>query len=200
MTAGKLLRETRLKKKRSLKAVVRETRIKEKFLKALEADDYASLPGLATALGFARNYARVLDLDQDLVRALLRRDFPQAGTKAKEKEMPIVPASFWTPRTTVFVAVAGAVLVLGAYLLRQYLLFVGPPPLEITRITTNEGKVEVSGRTRPAATVEVNGNRVLVSEDGSFSYQGSYPEGGRVEIEAQSRTGKKTTVVKNTSP
>lgn len=198
MTAGEVLHEARLKKTRSLEAIAKETRIKEKFLAALEVDDYASLPGLATALGFARNYARTLDLDQDLVCALLRRDFPQANVPAKEKEMSLVPVSFWTPRTTVFVAVTGAVFVLGAYLLRQYLVFAGPPPLEISQITDNGSNVEVLGKTTPAATIEVNGQTVLVEEDGTFGFQ-TDNEGATLEITAVSRTGKKTTIRKEIS-
>jgi len=62
-TLGQRLREAREAKKVSLATVEETTRIRRKYLEALEADDYEALPGGVFAQGFVRNYALYLGLD-----------------------------------------------------------------------------------------------------------------------------------------
>lgn len=62
-TPGQQLRLAREKRGLSLDDVTTETNLSPKYLKALEEDDYASLPGLAFARGYARRYAQLVDLD-----------------------------------------------------------------------------------------------------------------------------------------
>ena len=49
----------------SLTDLVGHTRVQERFLSAIEASDYATLPGRAYAFGFARSYASHVGLDPD---------------------------------------------------------------------------------------------------------------------------------------
>lgn len=195
-TASAVLKEARGKKGRSLKEVSQETKIKEKFLAALEEEDYSALPGFPVALGFAKSAAAAVGADADLVAALVRRDFPREEVPKKGREMPLIPRSFWTPRTTILATGILTVLVLGGYLVRQYLNFSSPPPLEVRSVNAQDGRVQVQGKTMPSATIEVNGRPVLVSQDGSFYFEGESSEEGIVEIQAESRTGKKTVVRK----
>lgn len=199
-TTGSVLRQARKASGRSLTEVSRETKIKEKFLVALEKNDFSSLPSFPTVLGFARSYAEAVYADSEMISALLRRDFPRSKSPKKQKEMSLAPEPFWTPKTTIFATAAGTALILGVYLARQYFLFAGPPPLEIAKIDAENGKIDVLGKTAPSATVEVNGNRVLVSEDGTFTFESITPESGSLEVRAVSRTGKETTIVKNITP
>lgn len=191
-TAGEILKSAREKQGKKLAQVTRETKIKERFLQALEENNLSLLPSLPTAMGFARSFAQVVGASPSQVAALLRRDFPEFQSSKKE-EIPLVH-SIWTPRTTIFATFLVSGLALSVYLLRQYTLFAGPPSLEIVRIASEGGAVELLGKTNPSATVEVNGNRVLVSEDGSFSFQSVAPETGSLEVRAVSRSGKETTV------
>jgi cytoskeletal protein RodZ len=62
---GRLLRETRTAKEFTLAEVEANTRIRQKYLEALESGDYTVLPKGATARGFLRNYARFLEVDPD---------------------------------------------------------------------------------------------------------------------------------------
>lgn len=192
-TVGEVLRSAREKQGKKLAQVTRETKIKEKFLQALEENNLALLPSLPTAMGFARSFAQVVGASPSQVAALLRRDFPEFQSRSKKEEIPLV-RSIWTPKTTIFATFLVSGLALSVYLLRQYILFAGPPHLEIVRIASEEGAVVLSGKTNPSATVEVNGNRVLVSEDGSFTFQSAAPETGSLEVRAVSRSGKETTV------
>lgn len=62
-TPGQKLRLAREARGFSLDDVTAETNLSPKYLQALESDDYAALPGLAFARGYARRYAQLVHLD-----------------------------------------------------------------------------------------------------------------------------------------
>lgn len=66
---GASLRDAREAKGYSLDEAERSTRIRAKFLAALEADEFTALPAEAQARGFLRNYAEFLGLDPAVVLA-----------------------------------------------------------------------------------------------------------------------------------
>src|SRR5260221_14079011 len=49
----------------TLPQAAEDTRIREKFLQALESGDYQSLPGTVYTKGFLRNYAHYLNVDPE---------------------------------------------------------------------------------------------------------------------------------------
>ena len=60
---GGILRAQRESKGITLEQAAEDTRIREKFLVALESGDNQALPGAVYTKGFLRNYADYLDLD-----------------------------------------------------------------------------------------------------------------------------------------
>jgi hypothetical protein len=60
---GSSLRAARMRQKLELSQVEHDTRIRSKYLRALEDEDFAVLPGPAYAKGFLRTYADYLGLD-----------------------------------------------------------------------------------------------------------------------------------------
>jgi len=78
---GRLLREARTAKDLSLADVESVTRIRQKYLEALESGDFASLPRGAVARGFLRTYATFLGLDAD---EMLRRYGKESGDAGDE--------------------------------------------------------------------------------------------------------------------
>lgn len=78
---GVVLRQTREAHALSLEEVEEQTRIRVKFLRALESGDLSVLPSLAHAKGFLRNYAQFLRLDAN---AIVNRfvDLTGSGTVA----------------------------------------------------------------------------------------------------------------------
>ncbi len=84
---GNLLRETREKQGLSLEQVEADTRIRHRFLAALESGDYAALPGQVYVKGFLKTYAAYLGLDAEQVVGLYA-----ATVGAEEAEpLPSVP-------------------------------------------------------------------------------------------------------------
>jgi cytoskeleton protein RodZ len=128
---GQLLRQTREEKGIALEQVANDTRIRARFLEALEEQEYDALPTPGHVHGFLRNYALYLGLDLQEVQALY---------EAENKESRLVPGIFRPkdidlapPRRSVFRAslVLGAVLVLVALVFSGWALwYYGVPAVE----------------------------------------------------------------------
>ena len=67
MKFGESLRKERELRGITLEEISRQTRVHTRFLEAIEKDDLSVLPAKAFAKGFLRSYARMVDLDEDLV-------------------------------------------------------------------------------------------------------------------------------------
>ncbi len=71
-TVGEILKQTREEQKLTLDEISVMTRIRVKYLSAIEADNYDVLPSSVQKKGFVRSYARALDLDPSPLIAQLR--------------------------------------------------------------------------------------------------------------------------------
>lgn len=85
---GAQLRAAREAKGLTLEQVAAETRIPQRHLLAMEAGDFAKLPGRTYAVGFARTYAKTVGLKQDDVAAGVRAELDA------QREEGYRPASF----------------------------------------------------------------------------------------------------------
>ncbi|MEO6041933.1 MAG: RodZ domain-containing protein [Croceibacterium sp.] len=71
---GEQLRAAREGRGLTIEQVAAETRIPQRQLVAIEAGDFAALPGRTYAIGFARTYARVVGLDPEAAAVAVRND------------------------------------------------------------------------------------------------------------------------------
>lgn len=73
---GAILKKARQDQKLSLEEISQRTRIREKYLIAIEGDNWDALPSSVQQKGFVRSFARALDIDPDpllqQLRSLLR--------------------------------------------------------------------------------------------------------------------------------
>ncbi len=76
-TAGELLARARNERNLSVADAAGKLRIAPRQIEALEANDYARLPGHTIARGFVRNYARLLQLDPESVLAAFEKHVPK---------------------------------------------------------------------------------------------------------------------------
>lgn len=76
---GRLLREARTARELSLADVESVTRIRQKYLEALENGDFTNLPRGAVARGFLRTYAGFLGLDADEMLLRYGKESGDAG-------------------------------------------------------------------------------------------------------------------------
>lgn len=96
---GATLREARNHRKIDLSQVEEATRIRARYLRAIESEDWDVLPGDVYARSFIRTYATYLGLDGER----LAEDFqghrsPAAGESAAQRERPVRPDRVVTRR------------------------------------------------------------------------------------------------------
>lgn len=108
---GQRLRDAREANGLSLAQVAAETRIPQRHLRLIEAGDFAALPARTYAIGFSKNYAKAVGLDEeriaDDVRAELAQLEPAQTNRATSFE-PGDPAR--VPGSTVIWIATAAVL------------------------------------------------------------------------------------------
>ncbi len=201
-TAGEILSEKRKELNRSLEEIEKETKIRRKYLEAIEKNSFSSLPESTIVKGFIRNYAQALGLSPENVLAVLRRDFRENDKGQiipRGMVEPLDEKSFyWTPKATVVAAVSLLILGFAFFLVRQYWGFSSAPPLEISSPKEGQAfkdKVAVTGKTDKDASVKIEGTVITVSADGTFKEEIVLPRGENViVIEASNRQGKKRIV------
>ncbi len=116
-TPGAKLRAAREARGLSIQDVATRTRIAVRQLEAVERDDYAALPGIPYAVGFARAYARAVDLDEVEIAAQVRHGVHNSdmGTRYEAFE-PVDPARVpsrtlaWTAALIVLLLIVGFTL------------------------------------------------------------------------------------------
>src|SRR6266536_3629074 len=73
LAIGDVLKRTRTRRKVDISTVEQQTKIRTKYLRALENEEWDVLPGPAYARGFLRTYAQFLGLDGDALVDEYRR-------------------------------------------------------------------------------------------------------------------------------
>jgi cytoskeletal protein RodZ len=80
---GELLKQAREEKQISIAAAEADTKISARYIRALEENDFACLPGNTYALGFIRIYGKYLGLDSDyLIKEFKAINLPPATDTA----------------------------------------------------------------------------------------------------------------------
>lgn len=204
-TVGSILREKREARGITLAKVEQATRIRARFLEAIENDDYSQLPSVSYAKGFVKNYSDYLGLDSETVLAFFRRqttETPKSSILPKGVSEPLNRSKLQlTPGKFVALIIVALIALFVGYFGLQYKNLQKAPGLTIDapahQAVITERRVDVLGDTDPDATVTVNGISVLVRGDGKFFDQVTLEPGvNKITIVATSRFGKSTTVVR----
>ena len=196
---GQKLREQRVTKGLTVEEVSKATKIRASYLLAIEKGEYQKLPASTYIQGFVRNYAKYLNLKEEEVLAIFRREFDEEKTF---KILPegLVKEDFPIKRIrladTAKIIILLAIILLG-YILFQYRFAIISPPLEIS--TPSDGAIvlsrtiAVSGKTDPNATVFVNNDNVSLDSDGNFKKSiNVFPGKTTIKVLAINRFGKET--------
>lgn len=114
--AGERLRQAREAAGLQLADVAARTRIPQRHLEAIEADDFNALPSTTYSVGFARAYARVVGADEVAIAAAVRSQLDGAMRARHDYQAfePADPARV-PPRGLAWTVGLIAVLVLAAY-------------------------------------------------------------------------------------
>jgi cytoskeleton protein RodZ len=90
IAVGPILKQTRERGGIELATVEEETKIRAKYLRALEDEDWDVLPGPAYTRGFIRAYAELLGLDSEVLVDEYRRRHEQPPTERYELPEPLL--------------------------------------------------------------------------------------------------------------
>lgn len=118
-SAGERLRAAREAQELTLEHIASKTRIPMRHLQAIEAGDFAGLPARTYAVGFARSYAKAVDLDQrqivDQVRAELGVEGPSERYATGDALEPGDPARVPSRGLVLLSIAAIALLLVGGF-------------------------------------------------------------------------------------
>lgn len=135
-TPGAKLRAAREAQGLSIQDVATRTRIAQRQLEAVERDDYAALPGIPYAVGFARAYARAVDLDEVEIAAQVRHGVHNSDMGARyEAFEPVDPARV-PSRTLAWTAALIVVLLIAGFTIWRTQLLTPPTGEEIAQEQT----------------------------------------------------------------
>ncbi|WHO38127.1 helix-turn-helix domain-containing protein [Sphingobium sp. AP49] len=131
-TPGAKLRAAREAQGLSVQDIATRTRIAQRQLEAIERDDYAALPGIPYAVGFARAYARAVDLDEVAIAADVRSAVHNTDMGATRYEAfePADPARV-PSRTLAWTAAVIAIVVIAGFTIWRTQLLTPPTGEEI---------------------------------------------------------------------
>src|SRR3954465_11033286 len=91
---GETLREARMRQRLDIADVEQRTKIRAKYLRALENEEFALLPGSTFVKTFLRTYAEELGLDPHV----LVEEYRQSFEPPDELEVPLAPQPGGAPR------------------------------------------------------------------------------------------------------
>jgi cytoskeletal protein RodZ len=180
---GEVLRAAREAKGVDLPRVERETKIRERYLSALERAEYRELPGSVYTKGFLRNYGAYLGLDPEYLIDLYRLETstaverpsapapPRPIGRRQSRTFVVTPTVMVAAILTVFV---GAFIAYVGYNLVQFArqpeLRITDPPGPVSNYT--ELTMTLRGVTEPNASVVISNLRenptVRADADGNF--------------------------------
>lgn len=198
-TFGQTLASAREKQNLSHAALSKKLHIPIETLIALEQELPENLPAQPLVRGYVQLLARTLDLNEDGLLALWRRDF--AVTKkinvpgSRRNRYRFVRQNF-SPRnfSLALLMVAG---VLGSlFVLVQWRQLSKPPELNITSPKSMEvvsAPVTVSGKTHPNNTVVINTVPISLDPQGRFEHTLELPPGERaIVVSAKDNRGRES--------
>ena len=175
----------------------RETKIRARYLAALEAGEYGDLPGSVYTKGFLRNYALYLGLDPEDVTRQWKRERGDLSMPAEP--MLTVPRPLEAPRQgfTISPVLVVAVLLLvliaafGVYIGVQLLRYNKPPTIDVTEPAQAMTSVPDGTTSYTLRGTSIAGASITITDPGlSQPYTVSADAGGRWTADVQLRRGR----------
>lgn len=201
LSVGSILKNEREKKGLLLSDVEKQIKVREKYLKAIEDENWNYFSSKIYITGILKNYSRVLNLDNKKVLAFFRRDYEK---KEEVKFKKKVENSYLTSETKKFLRIGLVIVTLFfvAYFVLQLKTYFSPPTFTLLFPTvssfTIEKKVKIVGKVEKDTSVTISGERIYQNKEGIFNYELSLNEGtNKITIILLGANGKKTTIERN---
>lgn len=176
VTLGQKFKKARKRLKIEIVEAEIATKIRSKYIEALEADDFTSLPADAYTKGFVMRYAKFLNMDEE--RSL--EEYLRHKSEYRHNDEILSPARSFkevkyivTPKLFAPIGIGVVIIALFSYLAIQIYGFAAAPELSILTPSNNsildKENIEIKGMTTQQAEVYVNEQKIQVSSDGTFA-------------------------------
>lgn len=181
------------------------TKIRAKYLSALEADDWSSLPGSVYTRGFLLAYVKYLDLDKSEILKLFETELNYFRSQKSGhilsyqnslKDVKVLV----TPKLIGYSLLSLFVCAMFGYIILQVQNFAGSPNLKVTSPSNNTvseiDTVDIAGATDNDTYLTVNGENVPVTNDGHFETNLKLRRGVNiVKVQAENKTKKSSSEI-----
>lgn len=198
---GEKLYNMRQERGLSLQELCENTGIPKKYLEILESGNYQKLPGDIYAKVWIKKYAAALDLDPKdfLADYKLEKRINENIRSANKIFSQRSEKRRWqfllTPRALKIAVIVFLALAFFSYLGWEVKNIISPPQIEILAPAnyhrTTDSSVEIVGRTEPEVRLLINGEQVLLDDDGDFHQTINLVVGlNKLEISAKKKHSK----------
>jgi cytoskeleton protein RodZ len=154
-TVGEKLKEERERRGWSLDDVATRTRIPIRHLESLEKSTFSKIPGTTYAIGFARSYARTMEMDEVKLSSELRGELAASGQSAFPAPLqnyePADPSSVPSRMLAWTAAGIGALVVAAYFVFRSFSLGDATAPVETPVAATKPADAPATNVAAPAA-------------------------------------------------
>jgi transcriptional regulator with XRE-family HTH domain len=167
LSVGDILRREREKKGLTFQQVEKGTKIRARYIQAVEENNLEEFTSKVYISGVIRNYAKFLGMDVKKAEAYFRRDYEKKEVlkfKKNEVQKYVTPVSIIAPTKTVF---------------------------------RNIDRIRIQGLTEKEASITIFGERVYPNKDGQFQYDLPLKKGkNELVVEVVGGNGKKAMLKK----
>ncbi len=197
-TVGAKLQSERRKRELDIEDVEEATKVRAKYIKAIETGSWNDLPSKIYVYGFVRRYAEFLDLDSDKTVEEFKSEFGVNRVNFLGKKNGKLSDRFViTPKLIIIILAVILFISLIGYIFISAEKVSKAPEIEIiapNEELTQKQELTIEGKTSNTAIVDINGQLVNVDDKGYFKQKTTLNEGMNIfEIKAKSRVGKEAT-------
>lgn len=196
LTVGEILKKSREKQNIELQEVEKAIKIRQKFLLAIEDNNWKIFTSKIYISGIIKNYSRYLGLDPVNTLAFFRRDYEKLESLSFKKKLT---RQNFAPETKkiilgLFILIFLIFFTYFGYQLKQYF---SPAEIKLlapdTDMIKRKESVKILGKTEKDAAITIFGERIYQNDDGLFEYIFPLkPGSNELIIEAVGANGKKS--------
>ncbi len=200
---GEELRMARKNKNININEASRRLNIRKEYLLALEADDFDALPSGLYGKNFLKRYAIFLGLSQSEINRLLVGAEKTTTNSVNPFSQKIIDKKKFIifPRIARNITLSLAVVACFLYLIFYFNNLFSLPNLEVSQpdrnILVQESSILVIGQSEAEAEVKINGELVLMDENGQFSKLISLKKGvNPLEISSKKKYSRENLIIR----
>lgn len=181
LTLGEKLKKLRSEKRVNLNDISRFTKVQVKYLESLEEGRYDELPADVYIKGFLKSYADFFGLNEKVLIRLFEKERGIKNNLAKnrkekknKKETGPISVSFisLTPKKIALGFIFVLAIAVVVFIYKELGSFASVPELVIltpeNNSQTESNSITVSGMTEKDARLFINGQPILVNDEGKF--------------------------------